>query len=216
MDLGRARVRTGRDPGRRGAVHQRRRVGRRGLRAVRRHGRQRAGGDRHRPAGDDDPARGPVRPRRPAEDVGIGAILGAPFMLSTLAMAVLGLSALGYARGRRARRDGPVVGPAAGGDPVRPHVLPGGLPARADRRRLASGRLPVRAGHGADRPLRALRAPTFPHARRAADRSRDGGRGRGPAPLRPGLVPAIEPDPCEEGARETPAVGEHRADHRAR
>jgi cation:H+ antiporter len=48
------------------------------------------------------------------EDVGIGAILGAPFMLSTLAMAVLGFSALGYARGRRGRRDGPIVRPVPG------------------------------------------------------------------------------------------------------
>ena len=48
------------------------------------------------------------------EDVGIGAILGAPFMLATLAMSVLGLSALGYARGRRGRREGPLVRPIPG------------------------------------------------------------------------------------------------------
>src|SRR3989442_11026756 len=35
------------------------------------------------------------------EDIGIGAILGAPFMLSTLAMFVLGLSVLIFARGGR-------------------------------------------------------------------------------------------------------------------
>jgi cation:H+ antiporter len=38
------------------------------------------------------------------EDIGIGAILGAPFMLSTAAFAVTGLAVLGYARsGRRPR-----------------------------------------------------------------------------------------------------------------
>lgn len=46
-----------------------------------------------------------------SQDIGIGAILGAPFMLATLAMAVLGASALTYARGRRGRRIGPRVNP---------------------------------------------------------------------------------------------------------
>ncbi len=42
------------------------------------------------------------------KDIGVGAILGAPFMLSTLAMFVLGASALAYAgRGRRAMTLGP-------------------------------------------------------------------------------------------------------------
>src|SRR5438309_10289528 len=35
------------------------------------------------------------------EDIGIGAILGAPFMLSTLAMFILGMSVLIFARGGR-------------------------------------------------------------------------------------------------------------------
>jgi cation:H+ antiporter len=48
-----------------------------------------------------------------AQDIGIGAILGAPFMLATLAMAVLGASALAYARGRHDRRTGPRVRPDA-------------------------------------------------------------------------------------------------------
>jgi cation:H+ antiporter len=39
------------------------------------------------------------------EEIGIGAILGAPFMLSTLAMFILGLSVLIFARGGRRSRD---------------------------------------------------------------------------------------------------------------
>ena len=35
-----------------------------------------------------------------AEDVAIGAIIGAPFLLATVAMALVGMAALGY-RGRR-------------------------------------------------------------------------------------------------------------------
>ncbi len=46
-----------------------------------------------------------------AEEIGIGAILGAPFMLATLAMAVLGGSVLLYGRGRAGRRSGPAVRP---------------------------------------------------------------------------------------------------------
>ena len=40
-----------------------------------------------------------------AEEIGIGAILGAPFMLTTLAMFVLGLSALIFSRGGRRSTD---------------------------------------------------------------------------------------------------------------
>ena len=39
------------------------------------------------------------------KDIGIGAIVGAPFMLSTLAMVVLGLSAVGFGRGGRRARE---------------------------------------------------------------------------------------------------------------
>ncbi|HUG06907.1 MAG TPA: sodium:calcium antiporter, partial [Candidatus Limnocylindria bacterium] len=39
-----------------------------------------------------------------AEEVGIGAILGAPFMLSTAAMCVTGIAVLVYARGGRRKR----------------------------------------------------------------------------------------------------------------
>src|SRR5438093_7719875 len=39
------------------------------------------------------------------KEIGIGAIVGAPFMLSTLAMVVLGLSAVGFARGGRRPTD---------------------------------------------------------------------------------------------------------------
>ncbi len=46
-----------------------------------------------------------------ADEIGIGAILGAPFMLGTLAMAVLGLSALAYRKRRGGRREARTVSP---------------------------------------------------------------------------------------------------------
>jgi cation:H+ antiporter len=46
-----------------------------------------------------------------SDEIGIGAILGAPFMLGTLAMAVLGASALGYAKRRGGRRAARFVHP---------------------------------------------------------------------------------------------------------
>jgi cation:H+ antiporter len=49
-------------------------------------------------------ARGPS-----ADEIGIGAILGAPFMLATLAMAVLAASVLIFGSGRRPRRSGTAV-----------------------------------------------------------------------------------------------------------
>ena len=39
------------------------------------------------------------------DEIGVGAILGAPFMLSTLAMFVLGVSLVGFARGGRRGTD---------------------------------------------------------------------------------------------------------------
>ena len=43
-----------------------------------------------------------VRRRGSGKEIGVGAILGAPFMLSTLAMFVLGSTVIGYSRGGRA------------------------------------------------------------------------------------------------------------------
>ena len=48
---------------------------------------------RHRDAGDADPDRRDHRAAEGSEDVAVGAIIGAPFLLATLAMALVGLSA---------------------------------------------------------------------------------------------------------------------------
>ena len=82
-------------PRRSAAVHQRRRVGRVPARA-------RGGGDRQPPrrgrhgdAGDADPDHRRASGRSEgSEDVAVGAIIGAPFLLATIAMALVGISAL--------------------------------------------------------------------------------------------------------------------------
>ncbi|MFQ6096813.1 MAG: sodium:calcium antiporter, partial [Armatimonadota bacterium] len=44
-----------------------------------------------------------AKPGLAGEEVGVGAILGAPFMLSTLAFAMVGIAAIAFARRRRER-----------------------------------------------------------------------------------------------------------------
>ena len=79
----------------RGAVHQRHRVVRPQARACRGRRRIRPCRGRDRPPRDDDPDhRDPVRAGGASHEVGVGAILGAPFMLSTLAMFVTGVAVL--------------------------------------------------------------------------------------------------------------------------
>ena len=71
-----------------------------------------------------------------SHDIGTGAILGAPFMLSTLAMFVTGVAIVTFSRSK-GRRDGPAR--QRPGPGPRCHLLPGGLRHR-DRDRLPSGR----------------------------------------------------------------------------
>ena len=99
------------------------------------------------------------------DEIGVGAILGAPLMLSTLAMAVLGFSLLAFSRGgRRGTRllaEASVVRQRP--RVLRRHVRPG----RAGRRRgLAVPRMG--AGAGAAGRLRRLRGAPLPGARREA------------------------------------------------
>ena len=97
-----------------------------------------------------------------SEDVAIGAIVGAPFLLATLAMGLVGLFAYLY----REKREQGVALTVAQADPrARPALLPGPLHARG-----AAFLGP--AGAGADRGrdrlpprLRALRPP-HPQGRR--------------------------------------------------
>ena len=99
VDLLDPRDRLRRDPRRRGALHQRHRVVR-AQAGPRRGGRRLGPGrGRHGPARDDDPDhRDPVRLGEGSAEIGVGAILGAPFMLSTLAMFVTGVAVLVVAR----------------------------------------------------------------------------------------------------------------------
>ena len=76
-----------------------------------------------------------------ANEVGIGAILGAPFMLSTLAMFVTGIAVLGVAR-RRPKGDEMLVD-TTGADPRRADLRPrlrAGRRARRSCRPSSSGR----------------------------------------------------------------------------
>ena len=138
-------------------------------------GRGRVGPRRGRdgPARDDDPAhRDPRRRPAPPTRSGIGAILGAPFMLATLAMFVTGVAVLATARSRRPwRRD----------DGGRPGARPRHALLRDRLRALAIGRRVPAGRPGRCRatrwprvllvPLRLLRAgaPRGPRPRRSAE-----------------------------------------------
>ena len=140
-------------------------------------GREPAGGRRHGDAGDPDPDRRRDRGERPGADgVAIGAIIGAPFLLATIAMMLVGLSALGYRQRRRQGRPARGARPDAG---TRPRLLP--LLLRRWRRSSAWGR---RRGCGSSMRLR-LRQRLRPLRQADAPRRRRGPGG--------GLVPSAAP-----------------------
>ena len=125
-----------RHPRGRRAVHQRHRVVRAQARAGRGRGRVGPRGGRHRAAGDDDPDhrdRASAAAASATDDVGIGAILGAPFMLSTLAMFVTGVGVLALPQAPRRPARAMLVD--TGGPRPRHPVLRRRLRAR-DRRRV--------------------------------------------------------------------------------
>ena len=119
------------------------------------------------------------------EEIGIGAILGAPFMLTTLAMFVVGTAVLVFARGGRRSTDLDArPGRAATGPRVLPvHVRAGG------RRRARARQGPALRPRGrVGRRLRLLRATPPPGARGARARGRGAQRDPSAVPL--GMAPA--------------------------
>ena len=113
-----------RHPRRVRVVLQRHRVVRAQAAPGRRRRRQRAGRRGYGAARDHHPAHRHPRSAapRPGDEIGIGAILGAPFMLSTLAMFVCGISVVIFTLTKRRTHQDPLQ---PGDHAPRPGLLPG-------------------------------------------------------------------------------------------
>ena len=124
----------------------------------------------------------------PGEEIGVGAILGAPFMLTTLAMVVIAVAILIFARGGRRSRDLDIDRGVIRQDlgyflvMYALAVVAGLLHVKADR---------LRARDRARGGLRLLRPPPFPDPGRRRRGRRDGDRDQ--PSVRVGMAPPGEP-----------------------
>ena len=104
------------------------------------------------------------------EDIGVGAILGAPFMLTTLAMVVVAVAVFIFARGGRRPLELDIDHAR---DPPGPRLLPRDVLAGRGGRAAAQQAVRLRPRDRAHGGLRLLRAPALPGRRRGGREESD-------------------------------------------